>query len=74
MKTIYKDCTIEVFRDKPITGGDKLLFYSVFDEDDGYEVTSGFSEGMDSIWTWTKCLKATVDEYRLNPSEFKEEL
>ena len=30
MKTIYKDCTIEVFRDKPITGGDKLLFYSVY--------------------------------------------
>ena len=66
MKTIYKDCTIDVFRDKPITGGDKLLFYSVFDNIDGYEVTSGFSEGMDSVWTWIKCLKGIVDEYRAN--------
>lgn len=65
MKTIYKDCLIDVFRDKSVTG-EGLLFYSVFDEIDGCEVESGFSEGMDSIWTWIKCLKMNVDEYRMN--------
>ena len=69
MEVKYKGCTIEVFRDKPITGGDKLLFYSVFD--DGYEITSGFREGMDTVRTWIKDLKETVDDYRLNPKDYE---
>ena len=55
MEVNYKGCIINVFKDNPITGGDKLLFYSVFD--DGYEVTSGFSEGMDTVRDWVKGLK-----------------
>ena len=69
MEVNYKDCTINVFRDKPIFGKDKLLFYSVFD--DGYEVTSGFSEGMDTVRTWIKDLKKLVDDYRLNPKDYE---
>ena len=73
MEVKYKNCTIEAFRDKPITGGDKLLFYSVFDDNNGLEVASGFSEGMDTVRDWIKDLKLTVDDYRLNPIKYEEE-
>ena len=69
----YRNCDINITRDKPIIGDDKILFYSAFDNIDGYEVTSGFSEGEDSIREWFKILKETIDKYRLNPNKFKEE-
>ena len=60
MKTIYKDCLIDVFRDSG------LISYSVLDNIDGCEIVSGFSEGVDNVWIWIKDMKATVDEYRMN--------
>ena len=60
MKTIYKDCLIDVFRDS------ELISYSVLDNIDGREIVSGYSEGEDNVWSWIKDMKATVDEYRIN--------
>ena len=60
MKTIYKDCLIDVFRDSG------LISYSVLDNIDGCEIVSGYSEGEDNVWTWIKDMKATVNEYRMN--------
>ena len=67
MKTIYKDCEIEVTRDKCLSGWD-MLFYSVFD--DGFEVTSGFSESSDTVREFIKDLKRLVDDYRENPEDY----
>lgn len=67
MKTIYKDCEIEVTRDKCLGGWD-MLFYSVFD--DGFEITSGFSESSDTVREFIKDLKRLVDDYRENPEDY----
>ena len=67
MKTIYKGCEIEVTREQ-CCGGYQMLFFSVFD--DGFEVTSGFSESNDTIRGFIKDLKELVDDYRNNPDEY----
>ena len=38
--------------------------------DDGFEVTSGFSESNDTIRGFIKDLKELVDDYRNNPDEY----
>lgn len=68
MKTVYKGCEIEVARDKCLGGWD-MLFYSVFDN--GYEVTSGFSESSDTIREFAKGLKEVVDNYREHPEDYE---
>lgn len=67
MKTKYRGCIIEVVREKSMSG-DSMLFYSVFDE--GYEVTSGFSESEDSVKDFANDLKHLVDDYREHPEEY----
>ena len=54
MKTTYKGCEIEVFRDQCL-GGWEMLFFSVFDGN--YEVTSGFSESSETVREFIKGLK-----------------
>lgn len=63
MKTVYKDCLIDVFRDSG------LISFSVLDNINGCEIVSGYSEGEDNVWSWIKDMKATVDEYRMNGME-----
>lgn len=63
MKIVYKGCEIEVTRDK------YTLFFSVFD--DGFEVTSGFSEASDTVRDFMNDLKKVVDDYRENPEEYE---
>jgi hypothetical protein len=67
MKTTYKGCEIEVFRDQCL-GGWEMLFFSVFDGN--YEVTSGFSESSDTVREFIKDLKELVDDYREHPEEY----
>lgn len=67
MKTTYKGCDIEVTRDKCL-GGWEMLFYSVFD--DGFEITSGFSESSETVREFINGLKEVVDDYRENPEEY----
>lgn len=61
MRTNYKGCELEVSRERSC-GGWIETYYSIFD--DGYEVTSGFSNSEDSVAAWIKDLKRMVDEYR----------
>ena len=58
MKINYRGCEIEAYRENRKSN----LFYSVFDN--GYEVTSGYSEGNDTVRDWIKDLKSMVDYYR----------
>lgn len=67
MKATYKGCEIEVTRDKCLGGWD-MLFFSVFD--DGFEVTSGFSESSETVREFANGLKKVVDDYRENPEEY----
>lgn len=69
MKVMYRECEIECTRDKSLSG-DTLLFYSIFK--DGYEITSGFSEGEDTVKEWMKSLKKMVDDYIENPEDWEE--
>lgn len=68
MKEMYKGCEIEVTREKSLSG-DSMLFYSIFDEDT--EVTSGFSEGEDTVKDYLDSLKNVVDDYRENPQDYE---
>jgi len=45
------------------------LFYNIFD--DGYEVTSGFSEGEDTIKDYFKYLKNIIDDYKEHPEDYE---
>lgn len=63
MKTTYRDCEIEVIRE------DGVLFFNVFD--DGFEVTSGFSESSDTVRDFIKGLKELVDDYRERPEDYE---
>lgn len=67
MKGTYKGCEIEVTKEKCLGGWD-MLFYSIFD--DGFEVTSGFSEGEDTIKDYYNSLKNIVDDYKENPEDY----
>ena len=68
MKTKYKGCDIEANREKSLSG-DELVFFSAFD--DGFEVTSGYSEGEDTLESFMADLKDIVDYYRENPEDYE---
>ena len=68
MKTTYRGCEIEVTREKCLGGWD-MIYFSVFD--DGFEVTSGFSESEDTVKEFIKDLKGLVDDYRESPEEYE---
>ena len=72
MKVKYRNCEIECTREKALSG-DVLLFFSVFDEgvyDTGFEVTSGFSYGEDTVREYIKHLKEVVDDYIAHPEMY----
>lgn len=60
MKTIYRGHEIDVRREKSMAGY-SMLFYSIFRESDGYEVTSGFSDSDDSVSDMIGYMKERLD-------------
>ena len=70
MKVTYRDCTIEVTKEKCL-GGYDMIFYSIFNED-GLELVSSFSESNETIYDFMEDLKFIVDDYRDNPWEYEE--
>ena len=68
MKGKYKGCDIEVTKENPLFGLDRMIFYSIFDN--GYEVDSGFSNGDDTVREFYQSLKEIVDDYRENPNNY----
>ena len=71
MKTLYRGFEVDAYREKSM-GGDTLLYYSIFRESDGWEMTSGFSYGTDRVQTFIKYMKERVDNYILHPEEESE--
>ena len=74
MKVKYRNCEIECTRDNPMFGRDKLLFFDVFDcgvYDSGLEITSGYSEGADTVREYIGHLKEIVDDYIKNPEMYR---
>jgi len=69
MKINYRDCEIECYKDKSITGYG-MMFYSIF-TNSGIEITSGFSIDESNIRVYTLALKEIVDDYYENPSEYE---
>ena len=73
MKVKYKNCEIECARGKALSG-DTLLFFDVFDcgvYDPGLEITSGYSEGEDTVRDYIKHLKEVVDDYIKHPEMYR---
>ena len=73
MKVTYRNCEIECTREKALSG-DKLLFFSVFDinaHDPGFEITSGYTEGKDTVRDYIKYMKEIVDDYIKNPDNYR---
>jgi hypothetical protein len=68
MKVLYRGFNIDVAKSKSMAGY-KLTYYSVFRKSDGYEMTSGYSDDNDTVWTWIKMMKSRVDGFIDDPSE-----
>ena len=66
MKVNYKNCEIECYREKE----NGILYYSIFDEEDGFEVISGFYETEDSVRDYIETLKHVVDDYYEHPEYY----
>lgn len=64
MKGKYKGCDIEVGLDNS-----GFLTFAIFD--DGYEVTSGFSESSDSVRDYFSYMKSVVDDYKEHPEDYE---
>lgn len=64
MKGKYKGCDIEVER-----GDSEFLTFAVFDN--GYEVTSGFSNSSDSVRDYFGYMKGIVDDYKEHPEDYE---
>jgi hypothetical protein len=60
MKASYRGYDIDVHRERSM-GGDVLLYYSIFRQSDGYEATSGFSTGNDTVRDFIGMMKERVD-------------
>lgn len=64
MKGKYRGCDIEVGLDSS-----GFLTFAVFD--DGYEVTSGFSNGSDTVRDYFGYMKNIVDDYKEHPENYE---
>lgn len=53
--------------------GYPLVYYSIFGMPGGWELASGFFDTADSVRDVIKDMKATVDDYLVNPGEYEEE-
>lgn len=62
MKGKYKGCDIEVGLDSS-----GFLTFAVFDN--GYEVTSGFSDSNDTVRDYFSYMKSIVDDYKEHPED-----
>ena len=63
MKGKYRGCDIEVGLDSS-----GFLTFAVFD--DGYEVTSGFTNGSDTVRDYFCYMKSVVDDYKEHPEDY----
>ncbi len=68
MRKLYRGFEIDVARQKSMAGY-RLMYYSIFRKSDGYEVTSGYSDDSDTVWTWLTMMKHRVDGFLLDPTE-----
>lgn len=64
MKGKYRGCDIEIRR-----CNEGFLTFAVFD--DGYEVTSGFTNGSDSVRDYFSYMKSVVDDYKEHPDDYE---
>lgn len=60
----YKGCDIEVGLDSS-----GFLTFAVFDN--GYEVTSGFSDSNDSVRDYFSYMESIVDDYKEPPKDYE---
>ena len=64
MKGKYKGCDLEVGLDSS-----GFLTFSVFDN--GYKVTSGFSDSSDTVKDYFSYMKSVVDDYKEHPEDYE---
>ena len=60
----YRGCDIEVER-----CGSEFLTFAVFYN--GYEVTSGFTNGSDTVKDYFSYMKSVVDDYKEHPEDYE---
>lgn len=60
MKQTYRGYEIDVRRERSL-GGDILLYFSVFRQSDGYEGTSGFTTGSDTVRDYVRYMRERID-------------
>jgi len=72
MKVNYNGFEIEVKREQCMAGY-SLVYYSTFRISDGWELNSGFYDTADTVRDVIKSMKAEVDDYLKNPSNYEED-
>lgn len=71
MRAIYRGHEIKVWRERCMAGY-PLLYYSIFRESDGYECTSGFTEGADTVRDFLGYMRERVDAELADPDPWLE--
>lgn len=61
MQQICRGHEIDVRRERSL-GGDVLLYFSVFRASDGYECTSGFTTGDDTVRDYVRYMRERIDK------------
>lgn len=64
MKGKYKGCDLEVGLDSS-----GFLTFAVFDN--GYKVTSGFSDSSHTVKDYFSYMKSVVDDYKEHPEDYE---
>lgn len=65
----YKGFEITAEREISL-GGEELLYYSIFREEDGWEMESSFTSGTENPLAMVNILRGHVDDYIENPKDY----
>lgn len=66
----YRGFSLHAYREESM-GGWEMLYYSIFRDRDGLEVSSGFYDGSESPKEYIEYLKKDVDSFIKNPSDYE---
>ena len=66
----YKGFEITVERDVSL-GGEDLLYYSIFRDEDGWNMESSFTSGSEDLLSMSNYLREHVEDYLKNPGDYK---
>lgn len=71
-QAIYRGFTLRASRE-PSLGGDELLYFQVWREEDGWVLTEDFTSGDETEEKMVEILRGYVDDYYEKPEDYEDE-